>query len=271
MRIILRPGHGLTPPSTPTADYSYCERDIRSWMLQRPGNREDDYCAEFCGRYLIPALRRAGHCVDTMRALDPSTGHLDTTPTTVGPESLPALRPGQETTEPRWRYCAAVEGALRGVRTCRDWSGESWSFDPVAACRWEVAIPSSSDSECYLSIHQNWWSSPRMFGPVVLYAKGSRVGKSLGTSVYDAIARAWKGDSWAEETRYRWGAGRSEYRVESGSRWTLSDSRLWELRRTRRPAVLVELGFASNPDDAERMNDPDWCHRMASAIASGLT
>jgi hypothetical protein len=270
MRVILRPGHGLTPPATPTIDYSYCEDGYRHWLLQRPGNREDDYVAEFCGRYLIPALRRAGHCVDAMRAIDPSTGDLDTTPTTVGPETLPALRPGQGVTEPRWRYCAAVEGALRGVQACRTWAGESWSFDPVAACRWEAGIPSSSDDEVYLSIHQNWWSSPTVYGPAVLYCKGSRIGQELATSTYDAIAKTFAGDQWAEETRYRWGAGRSEYRIETGSRWGLYQSRLWELRYTRRLAVLVELAFASNPDDAQRMQDPGWCHRMAEGIAAGL-
>jgi hypothetical protein len=240
-------------------------------MLQRPGNREDDYTAEFCSRYLIPALRRAGHCVDVLRALDPATGALDTTATTVGPETLAGLLPGQETTEPRWRYCAAVEGALRGVQACRDWHGESWSYDPVAACSWEAAIPSSEARECYLSIHQNWWSNGRVYGPSVYHAQGSRAGKPLARSVYEAIERAFATDPWADETHLRWGHGRLEYRLQTGSRWGLHPSRLYELRATRRPAVLVELAFASNADDAEMMHDPAWCWRMAGAIAAGLT
>jgi N-acetylmuramoyl-L-alanine amidase len=48
-------------------------------------------------------------------------------------------------------------------------------------------------------------------------------------------------------------------------------SQLWELRTTIRPAVLVELAFASNSDDLAKMHDPAWCSRMAEAIAAGVS
>lgn len=269
-RVILRPGHGLCPPEAPSYDYSYCERGIKHWQLQRPGNREDDYTAEFCGEYLIPALRFQSHCVDTMRAIDPSVGQLDTSEVLIGPETLRGLQESQEYKGPRWRLSAAVEGALRGVGSCLGWAGDSWSFDPVAACRWEASIPDSISQECYLSIHQNWWHSQKIFGCVVLYAKGSRAGKQIANNIYDSIIAAFKGDEWIEETTIDDWSDRLKYRIRTGSRWGVQESRLWELRKTRRPAVLIELGFASNPEDADRMHDPVWQTRMSEAIARGL-
>lgn len=266
MQIVLRPGHGLCPPETPTVDLSYCERGIKAWNLQRPGNREDDYTAEFCGEELIPALARSGHCVYPMRAMDPVSGELDTTVTTVDKNTIPALRIGQHGRYPRWRYSAAVEGAIRGVKTCRTYGGGSWSYDPVAACRWENAL---SGDGLYLSIHQNWWSNPKIHGCVVLHS-GSRVSKSIAESVYKSIADQWSAHPWAAEAQLPWDRHRVDYRIRTGSRWGVSKSRLWELRKTRRPAVLIELAFASNPIDAEMMHDPEWRMRMASAITAGL-
>lgn len=45
----------------------------------------------------------------------------------------------------------------------------------------------------------------------------------------------------------------------------------WELLRlTRMPAVWLELGYLSNPDDAARWADPIFVDRLAEAIASGI-
>ena len=42
------------------------------------------------------------------------------------------------------------------------------------------------------------------------------------------------------------------------------------LRNTRMPAVLVELGYLSNPTEALNLNSPLWQNKMASAIADGI-
>lgn len=49
-------------------------------------------------------------------------------------------------------------------------------------------------------------------------------------------------------------------------------SRLWVLRMTRRPAVLVECAFLSNPEEARRLGDErgDFKERLAVAIFRGL-
>lgn len=277
MRIILRPGHGLTAPAGPRVDYSPSEDGCRHWIRQRPGNREDDYTAEWCAEHLIPALVRAGHCVLPLRALDPTTGQLDTTPTTVGPEQLPGLDESQATTRPRWLYNASIEGALRGIRSCRNWSGSPWVHDPVAACQWEASIPSASNHELYLSIHQNWFPSAKMYGfNVFYYGKDwpskhySRAGKLVADGIWKRVAASYASDDWAAETRITDYRDRHPYRIRTGSRWSCAPSRLWEVRKTRRPAVLIEIAFASNPADMDRMHDPAWCSQMAEAVAEGI-
>ncbi len=277
MRIILRPGHGLTAPAGPRVDYSPGQDGLRHWIRQRPGNREDDYTAEFC-EHLIPALVRAGHCVYPLRAVDPTTGQLDTTPTTVGPEQLPGLDESQATTRPRWLYNGAIEGALRGIRACRNWDGSPWVHDPVAACQWEAAIPDGPGDEMYLSIHQNWFPNPRNFGCNVLYygrpwpsKHYSRAGRALATGIWDRILASYASDDWAAETLIPGPySNRHAYRLRTGSRWEVATSRLWEVRKTRRAAVLIELAFASNAEDLDRMHDPAWCSQMAEAIAEGI-
>lgn len=272
MRIILRPGHGITPPAgkAKPIDYSPGESGHPLWSRQRPGNREDDYTAKFSGKYLIPALLKAGHDVYPLRALDPVTGKPDTTVTEVGPATLAGLTEDQTGRYPRWLYNASVEGAIRGLRVCRDWAGDPWVYDPVSACRWEHTIPDTRSQEMYLSIHQNWWHSPTVFGCNVMHCENSRVGRSLALGIYGEIVQSFAHDEWTAETRLQWGHGRLTHRLQTGSRWGCSGSRLWELRATRRPAVLIELAFASNPDDNDRMNDPDWCGMMAQAIAKGI-
>ncbi|MCF7709209.1 MAG: N-acetylmuramoyl-L-alanine amidase [Verrucomicrobia bacterium] len=43
------------------------------------------------------------------------------------------------------------------------------------------------------------------------------------------------------------------------------------LRNQSRPAVLLEGGFLSNPDEAERINDPEFRTLLAAAVADAIT
>jgi N-acetylmuramoyl-L-alanine amidase len=76
--------------------------------------------------------------------------------------------------------------------------------------------------------------------------------------------------AWGAAAALEWGSeARDEY-IAKGGRGDLKPSRLYELRRTRAAAVLVELGFESNAADAALMTDPGWCQRYAEAIVDGL-
>jgi N-acetylmuramoyl-L-alanine amidase len=42
------------------------------------------------------------------------------------------------------------------------------------------------------------------------------------------------------------------------------------LKETRMPAVIVEPAFITNPDDAKKLEDPDFRSAVAGAISAGV-
>lgn len=67
----------------------------------------------------------------------------------------------------------------------------------------------------------------------------------------------------------------SIYQAMQGSGLKMADrgvkrARFAVLRLTRVPAVLVEGGFLSHPEDAKRVADKDWRNAYAGAIAAGI-
>lgn len=50
----------------------------------------------------------------------------------------------------------------------------------------------------------------------------------------------------------------------------VKDRRLYVVRRTPHPAVLVEGGFVSNPEEAKKLADPNYREILAKAVAEGV-
>ncbi|MGE3616503.1 MAG: N-acetylmuramoyl-L-alanine amidase [Gemmatimonadales bacterium] len=58
--------------------------------------------------------------------------------------------------------------------------------------------------------------------------------------------------------------------VHSGPNRGVKQTSLWVLNTARRPAVLVEMGYSTNPDDARVMTDPRSQRNLAGAIADAV-
>ncbi|MEE9367173.1 MAG: N-acetylmuramoyl-L-alanine amidase [Dehalococcoidales bacterium] len=196
--------------------------------------------------------------------MDNITGLLDETPVTIGPDTLPQLREIDTHTCQRWEVNASVEAVLRGDAEPQWTRGMGWSHDPVISCWAERQTP----ADLYLSVHQNWMPSSRFFGPVVLHCTGSIQGRKYARTVFGSIADSM--GAWGADAGIEWGTPERDEYIARGGRGQLTNSRLHELRRTRAPAVLVELGFQSNEGDRALMANPDWRARMAQAIVDGL-
>lgn len=41
-------------------------------------------------------------------------------------------------------------------------------------------------------------------------------------------------------------------------------------KRADMPSILIEMGFASNKDDAANLLDPEWRETFVSAVADGI-
>jgi hypothetical protein len=267
MRIILRPGHGLTPPGP----YSYCRRGNSGWHYQRPGNLEDQWTARFCSQ-LIPELVRRGHEVICQRAIDPVSGNLDYTPTLITPPMLPQLKESQIIASPRWHYNASVEAILRGFNGATRWSSWrralmpsywGWSWDPQVSVEWENAAP----ADLYLSIHENWWRSSKMHGFGAYHYVSSTRGKQFADRVYAVVRHEFRDHRFERHLDLPYAESR-----RAGSRWGIYPSKLYEVRVTKSPALLLELAFASNPEDTEDLHlDQAFSGRLAAAVAEGVT
>ena len=86
-----------------------------------------------------------------------------------------------------------------------------------------------------VSIHQNSYEDPEIHGAQVFYYSHSREG--------EAVAKILQAK--ANETYYL-------------------------LRRTKVPTVIVECGFLTNPEEAEKLSGEEYQEQVAEAVAKGI-
>jgi N-acetylmuramoyl-L-alanine amidase len=60
-------------------------------------------------------------------------------------------------------------------------------------------------------------------------------------------------------------------RVHGGPDRGVKQANFAVLNTARRPAILIELGFATNPDDARQMTTATGQRQLAGAIADAIT
>ena len=100
-----------------------------------------------------------------------------------------------------------------------------------------------------LSIHQNFFTESQYSGAQVFYSANDPRGEALAEAIRASIVETLQ----PENTR--------QNKVGEG---------VYLLEQCRVPAVLVECGFLSNPEEAAALADPDYQKRMAQAIYNGL-
>jgi N-acetylmuramoyl-L-alanine amidase len=102
-----------------------------------------------------------------------------------------------------------------------------------------------------LSVSTNWYANPLARGASCYYFGSAAFTSEPGLRLAERIQEAVLADGW-----------RPDCRVHPVT-WTL-------LRETRMPAVVVEPGFLSNPDDEAALRDPVRQDRLAAALVAGL-
>ena len=93
----------------------------------------------------------------------------------------------------------------------------------------------AEEGEIFVSIHQNSYPSPGVQGAQTFYPAGDEAGKALATCIQAK---------------------------EIGSYYLFQAVSV--------PAVIVECGFLSNPEEAGRLSDPDYQSRVAWAVYRGI-
>jgi len=109
-----------------------------------------------------------------------------------------------------------------------------------------AALVNRAGSWLVLSIHLNTEPTGRAVGPIVYYRAGSPAGLRLAQALEAELSRA---SHIAHRPR---------------------PSHLLLLMASRAPAVVVELGFLSNPADRARLQSRSYQAALAAAMATGI-
>lgn len=111
-----------------------------------------------------------------------------------------------------------------------------------------VALANNHKADSFISIHVNSYKSGRgVHGAQTFYQPGSEEGGSLAKSIQSEMVRLLKNtDRKAKDVDY------------------------YTTRNANMPAVIVEIGFISNPKEEKLMCDTDYQAKLAYAIYSGI-
>lgn len=103
-----------------------------------------------------------------------------------------------------------------------------------------------SDADLFVSIHANASSKPQRRGTECYYAAKSEAGKALALAIQEHLRLIAPISQEAEPADF------------------------FVLRRNKVPAVLIEVGFITNPNERALLQSPEYQRKIAEAIVSGI-
>ena len=112
-----------------------------------------------------------------------------------------------------------------------------------------VRIMNEEKPRLVVSVHQNSYQSPEVKGPQVFYYTGSVEGRKAAEILQSGLNEI----------------------DPSYSRTAKENSSYYILKRAEVPVVIVECGFLSNADEADKLISDEYQEVVAKAIAEGIT
>lgn len=109
-------------------------------------------------------------------------------------------------------------------------------------------ISNNANAKYFVSIHANSFDDTSANGTETLYYTGNAEGEKLASAIQNSIVKE---------------VGTYDRGLKDGS-W------LYVAKNTNAPAVLTELGFLTNPDDAAKLRSDEYQQKFAQAIADGI-
>ncbi len=108
-------------------------------------------------------------------------------------------------------------------------------------------LANESEADYFISIHSNYLDNEQANGLETFYYKKGTTSEDLANIILDEMVK------------------------KTGARDLGSKERdLAVLRLTNMPATLVEVGFLTNPTEAEQLSTPNYRYILAKAIADGI-
>lgn len=135
--------------------------------------------------------------------------------------------------------CLINDDGLTSVKSCK-----------TSDIKNRLKILENAPNGILLSIHQNKYSAAKYSGTQVFYSPGNPESHYLATTLQNVVRQ----NVQPENTR-----------VEKQS-----GSEIYLLYHATRPAVMIECGFISNPDELEKLKSDSYQQLIAYAVAVGV-
>lgn len=110
-----------------------------------------------------------------------------------------------------------------------------------------AAIANEAKADLYISVHTNADPSPKWSGAQTFYNSGSARSKVLAVMIQEELVK---------------GLGNTKRKAKPGNYYLLN--------QTAMPAVIVEIGFISNPGEARQLSSSEYQSKVAFSIFSGI-
>ncbi len=113
-----------------------------------------------------------------------------------------------------------------------------------------AAIMDEYENCLYVSIHQNKYEDSRIWGAQTFYSPNDTASKSLAQFIQSSIATVIQPDNKRQIKQ--------------------SGTSIYVLYNATKPAVMVECGFLSNPNELSQLKSEEYQSKMAFSIMSGI-
>lgn len=119
----------------------------------------------------------------------------------------------------------------------------------VQDMRERVKLINKNKPELAVSIHQNSFHQADVHGAQVFYFKHSAEGEKYAGIMQEVLRTVDQGNTKQPK----------------------ADDTYYLLKKTEIPIIIIECGFLSNPEEAEKLTTKEYQKEMAQAIADGIT
>lgn len=146
-----------------------------------------------------------------------------------------------------------------GIQTVMTRTGDASIHDPecktvraqkISDIHNRLHIMEQTEDSVFVSIHQNHFTQSKYRGTQVFYSGNDTRSEALAQSVQSAVVSAIQPDNKREIKK--------------------SGTEIYLLYHAVRPAVMVECGFLSNPEETELLKSADYQTQMALAVSQGI-
>lgn len=128
--------------------------------------------------------------------------------------------------------------------------GDTVHSRKVADMKKRLEIFNSNDSNTVISIHQNKFSQSKYHGTQVFYSPNNPKSQALAESIKTSV--------------------KTQLQPDNNRECKKADSGIYLLKNAQTPAVIVECGFISNPEECSKLVTAEYQKQISYAIVTGF-